>query len=195
MSQVHNRKGPQRTNCATRIAKAVCVASVALAMFAASHASVGLTVRSMADNRLWQTVADRSAPLAWPWHDGAAAAIVSFSNRLDGAFCRVAVAREEAAPRGACTSPVASAGEALVDMELLQTSEAGAVVSRETATVAYVPGAGGGPIAVRAKGAASWRTVPKPSVFACDPAWRGLAGISGYFIQLPIFPRFTIRIR
>ena len=47
---------------ATILSAALCVGGVSAA-----------TIRSNADLRLWQTVQDRAASLAWPWEAGAAA--------------------------------------------------------------------------------------------------------------------------
>ena len=131
--------------------------------------------------RLWQTVADRSAPLAWPWADGADSATLVFSNRVTHAVSSVVVPRGVDAPRGSCGQPAPQAGEAVVDVALVQTA-GGGEVAREAATLAYVSGAGGGPITVRARGTREWDRVLEPRVYALDPAGQG---DSGYDIAWP----------
>lgn len=150
------------------------VAAVLLPMFA--FAAPAATVRSKADLRLWETAQDRSTPLAWPWADGADAAALAFSNRVTRSAVTVAVPRGEGELRGSCALPAAwSAGDALVDVVLVQTC-GGAEIARESATVAYVPGAGGGPVTVRAAGTRDWRRVREARVFADDPSWHGESG-------------------
>ena len=151
------------------------------------------TVRTQSDMRLWETVHDRSAPLAWPWEDAADSATLVFSNRLTSAVETVDVARGPKEMRGSCVQPLQDR-ETIVDVSLVQKA-GGAEVSRETATLAYVDGAGGGPITVRARAYGEWRRVRSPRVFAFDPAWSGGAGESGYDIAPPYDPAISIRIR
>ena len=152
-----------------------------------------MTVRAMSDMRLWMTVNDRSAPLCWPWDDSADAATLVLSNRITGVVSEFDVARGEGDTHGSCTQPVQIA-EALVDVTLVQTAN-GSEVSRETATLAYVDGAGGGPITVRARAYGEWRRVRSPRVFAFDSEWNGGTGDSGYDIAPPYDPAMRICIR
>ena len=145
------------------------------------------TIRSKSDLRLWETVADRSLPLEWPWEGAADSATVSFSNRLTRACSTLTVVRAAGTTRGSLDSPVTqSGGETLVDVTLVQTV-GGIEVARETATLAYVSGAGGGPITVRALAAPERELarLQEPRVYAVDPEWLGLEGESGYDIAWP----------
>ena len=152
-----------------------------------SFAAPAETVRSKADLRLWETAQDRSAPLAWPWEDGADEAVLAFSNRVTRSAVTVAVSRNAGESRGSCALPAKwSTGDALVDVALVQT-RGGVEVARESATVAYVSGAGGGPITVRALGTREWKRVAEPRVHAFDPTWLGEVGESGYDIAWPEF--------
>ncbi len=142
------------------------------------------TIRTKADLRLWQTVADRSAPLAWPWVENADSATLTFSNRVTRAVWSDSVSRESGATRGSYVQPAPAAGETVVDVTLVQKAGANEV-ARESATLAYVAGAGGGPITVRAAARRDWDHYSEPRVFAVDPAWQGLEGDSGYDIAWP----------
>ena len=154
------------------------------------------TIRTKTDMRLWQTVTDRSAPLAWPWAEGADTATLSFSNRVTRVVSTVMVSREGTGMRGSCAQPAPQTGEAIIDVTLIQTGDGGAEVSRESATLAYVSGVRGGPITVRANpGTREWERVRNPRVFAFDPAWRGETGESGYDIAWPNYKRLAIIIR
>jgi len=138
------------------------------------------TIRSKSDLRLWETVHDRTIPLRWSWADGADSATLVFSNRVTRAVYSVPLSREENALNGNCAQPVPQTGrESLVDVTLVQKS-GDTVVERGNATLAYVDGAGGGPITVRALGTKEWNHVAKTRVFAFDPAWLGQEGDSGY---------------
>ena len=152
------------------------------------------TVRSKADLRLWQTVYDRSAPLAWPWEDGAKSAALVFSNRVTHAVSSVTVSRTADEPRGECSHPMGPSGEALVDVTLVQKAGVNEI-SRESASLAYVSGAGGGPVTVRVLGTHDWRIRLEPRMFAFDPSWLGESGESGYDIAWPNYcgTRFTFR--
>ena len=151
------------------------------------------TVLSKSDLRLWETVVDRAKPLEWPWVDEADSATLVFSNRLTGAVKTVNVSRGSDETRGYCAQPLQDR-ETIVDVSLVQKA-GGAEVSRETATLAYVDGAGGGPITVRAKTYGEWRRVRSPRVFAFDPEWSGGTGDSGYDIASPYDPAIRISIR
>ena len=155
------------------------------------------TVRTKADMRLWETVADRSLPLEWAWEDGADAATLAFSNRLTKACSTVTVTRTGGASRGSCAHPVVQSGvEALVDVTLVQ--EAGGVeVARESAVLAYVSGAGGGPITVRAMATPERELarLQEPRVYAVDPAWWGESGESGYDVAWPLYVGLKIILR
>ncbi len=169
-------------------------ACLALALFGVFSA-FAVTIRSKSDLRLWETVADRSLPLEWPWEDGADSATVSFSNRLTRACSTMTVVRAAGATRGSCASPVTQpGGETLVDATLVQTA-GGVEVARETSTLAYVAGAGGGPITVRATGTREWKRLLEPRVYAFDPAWLGETGESGYAIAWPEFSGLRIIMR
>ena len=140
------------------------------------------TVRTESDLRLWQTVHDRLAPLEWPWEDGADSATLVFSNRMTKVQAAETVARGEGEARGSFTQPAPETGETLVDVTLVQTG-GGIELARWTATLAYVDGAGGGPVEVRANpGTSAWMRIRSPRVYAYDPAWTGEAGDSGYDI-------------
>jgi len=152
------------------------------------------TIRTKSDLRLWETVADRSAPLCWPWADGAEAATLVFSNRLTRTVSAVTVPRDLGAMRGSCAQPAPQAGETVVDVTLAQTAGANEV-SRESATLAYVYGAGGGPIVVRAKDTREWNSIPEPRVHAFDPAWQGELGDSGYDVAWPLYSGLKIILR
>ena len=155
---------------------------------------VAATIRTKSDMRLWQTVVDRSAPLAWPWEDGADSATLVFSNRLTQAVTVVAVPRGEGETRGVCNRPVAQEGDILFDVTLVQ-SGGGTELARESASLAYVACAGGGPITVRAKGTDDWRRVRAARVTAFDPAWREQEGDSGYDVSWPVDIGLKIRMR
>ena len=151
------------------------------------------TVLSKSDLRLWETVVDRAKPLEWPWVDEADSATLVFSNRLTGAVKTVNVSRGSDETRGYCAQPLQDR-ETIVDVSLVQKA-GGAEVVRETATLAYFDGAGGGPITVRAKSGGEWRRVRSPRVFAFDPKWYGGTGESGYHIAPPYDPAIRISIR
>ncbi len=140
------------------------------------------TIRAKGDVRLWETVADRAIPLVWPWVEGADSATLCFSNHLTRVVSSVDVVRGANETRGSCPHPIASpAAEALVDATLVQ--KAGeTVLARETAVLAYVSGAGGGPIVVRTKGTYAWEHLAPSRVVAFDPAWLGEDGDSGYAV-------------
>ena len=166
------------------LAAAVCAGSAGAA-----------TIRSKADRRLWETVDDRAAPLTWPWAAEADAATLVFSNRVTKAVSSVSVPRGGNETHGSCDLPASIDGEALVDVTLAQTA-GGEEIARETATLAYFDGAGGGPITVRANpGTREWERVRDPRVYAIDPAWRGESGESGYDIAWPINLGLTIILR
>ena len=155
------------------------------------------TVLSKSDLRLWETVVDRAAPLEWPWVDEADSATLVFSNRVTRQVSSSApVSREEGARRGSYSEvPVTPFGECVLDVMLSQTS-GGVVVAQETATLAYVSGAGGGPITVRANpGTRKWERVCGPRVYAFDPAWQGESGESGYDIAWPIYRSMSVILR
>ena len=70
------------------------------------------------------------------------------------------------------------------------------VVAQESATLAYVSGAGGGPITVRANpGTRKWERGCDPRVYAFDPAWQGESGESGYDIAWPICRSMSVILR
>ena len=163
------------------MAKLLCFA---LAFSLSALSSNATTIRTKADMRLWETVDDRSAPLSWPWTDGADSATLVFSNRITRAVSTATVQRVANESCGSWALPVPAAGESVVDITLSQTV-GGSEVSVDSATLAFVDGAGGGPITVRAAGVRSWNRVSTPRVFAVDPSWQGLVGDSGYDIAWP----------
>ena len=183
-----------------RIARcmAACAAvllSCALSAAAGTAQSSPATIRSKSDIRLWETVTDRSASLAWAWADGADSATLEFSNRVTRATWSVQVSENAGASRGSCTQPLPQTGESLVDVTLVQ-YDGGGEVSRESATLAYVNGAGGGPITVRANpGTREWERVREPRVFAFYPEWYGETGDSGYDFRLPVRRSLAIILR
>ena len=146
--------------------------------------------------RLWQTVPDRSAQLEWPWVDGADSAMLAFSNRLTRTTSTVVVVRATGETHGNCAQPAPQSGEALVDVTLVQKA-GGVAVAQESAVLAYVAGAGGGPITVRALAAPERELVrlQVPRVYAYDPAWLGEAGESGYDIAWPQYIGLKIILR
>lgn len=153
------------------------------------------TIRTKADMRLWQTVTDHSAPLAWPWAVGADSATLTFSNRVTRAVSTVTVSRDGAEIRGSFVQPAPLTGETIIDVTLIQTGDGGAEVARESATLAYVSGAGGGPITVRAAAKRDWDHYSEPRVYAVDPAWQGLEGESGYDIAWPLYQGLKVILR
>jgi len=165
------------------LAAAVCVGSAGAA-----------TIRSKADRRLWETVDDRAAPLTWPWATEADAATLVFSNRVTKAVSSVTVQRGGNETHGSCDRPASIDGEALVDVTLAQTAGA-EEIARESATLAYVFGAGGGPITVRARRARDWTRFAAPRVYAFDPVWLGLDGESGYDVAWPMYRPFRVILR
>ena len=167
---------------------------VLLAAAVCAGSSGAATIRSKADRRLWETVDDRAAPLTWPWAAGADAATLVFSNRVTKAVSSVSVPRGGNETHGSCDRPASIDGEALVDVTLAQTA-GGDEIARESAMLAYVSGAGGGPITVRARRARDWTRFVAPRVYAVDPAWRDEAGDSGYAIDWPHFGGFQLIIR
>ncbi len=166
-----------------------------LTIFLSVCSAYGMTVRTKSDMRLWQTVDNRAVPLEWPWADGADSATLVFSNRITKVATSVDVSRAAGEVRGSCSHAVTDPlEEALVDMTLVQKSS-GAVVEESAATIAYVNGAGGGPIKVRVKGTVDWRRVKTPRVFAFDTAWYATAGESGYDIAPPYDPATRLILR
>ena len=155
-----------------------------LSVVLCAGAACAATIRSKADLRLWQTVQDRAAPLAWSWEEAADAATLTFSNRVTHVVSSDTVSRAPGEARGSCAQPVPPAREDVVDVTLTQTA-GGRAVACESATLAYVSGAGGGPITVRVKGTREWNRFLEARVFAVDPVWLGEVGDSGYDIAEP----------
>ena len=146
------------------------------------------TIFSKADLRLWQTVHDRSVPIAWPWADGAEAATLVFSNRGTRVVSSDTVLRGAEETHGHHAHPPLEVGrEALFDVTLEQTS-GGRTIAREAATLAYVSGAGGGPITVRVRGSREWEVFSRSRIHAVDPVWWGESGDSGYDVAPPTYP-------
>lgn len=180
---------------AARIGRALPL--LAFALFSCVVQCRGETIRSKSDLRLWQAVHDRAAPLEWPWEDGADSATLTFSNRVTRTAWSCPVWRAHGEMRGCCTQPAVVDVETVIDVALEQLSGAD-VVARESATLAYVAGAGGGPITVRGAMGKPERElvkVPKPRVYAFDPAWLGEAGDSGYAVAWRRFRAMTVILR
>ena len=183
----------RRHRLVVRILGRLAAVGVAVVSFCPVQTSATI-VRTQSDRRLWETVGDRSAPLIWQWENAADFAELVFSNRLTGAVSTAKVSRGSDETRGYCAQPLQNR-ETVVDVSLVQKA-GGAEVSRETATLAYFDGAGGGPITVRANpGTRDWERVRDPRVYAIDPAWRGESGESGYDIAWPINLGLTIILR
>ena len=183
----------RRHRLVVRILGRLAAVGVAVVSFCPVQTSATI-VRTQSDRRLWETVGDRSAPLIWQWENAANFAELVFSNRLTGAVSTANVVRGAEETRGSCAQP-SQDRETIVDVSLVQKA-GGAEVSRETATLAYFDGAGGGPITVRANpGTRKWERVRDPRVYAIDPAWRGESGESGYDIAWPINLGLTIILR
>ena len=152
------------------------------------------TIRSKADLRLWQTVQDRAASLAWPWEEGADVATLTFSNRVTHVVSSDTISRAPGDTRGSCAQPMPLGREDVVDVTLTQTA-GGRAIACESATLVYVSGAGGGPITVRVKGTRDWKRFIEARVFAVDPAWIGEAGDSGYDIAEPVYRSLKVIVR
>ena len=183
----------RRHRLVVRILGRLAAVGVAVVSFCPVQTSATI-VRTQSDRRLWETVGDRSAPLIWQWENAADFAELVFSNRLTGAVSTVKVSRGSDETHG-CRAHPSQDRETIVDVSLVQKA-GGAEVSRETATLAYFDGAGGGPITVRANpGTREWERVRDPRVYAIDPAWRGESGESGYDIAWPVNLGFTIIVR
>ena len=183
----------RRHRLVVRILGRLAAVGVAVVSFCPVQTSATI-VRTQSDRRLWETVGDRSAPLIWQWENAADFAELVFSNRLTGAVSTAKVSRGSDETRGYCAQPLQNR-ETVVDVSLVQKA-GGAEVSRETATLAYFDGAGGGPITVRANpGTRDWERVRDPRVYAIDPAWRGESGESGYDIAWPVNLGLTIILR
>ena len=117
-----------------------------------------------------------------------------FSNRVTKAVSSVTVPRAPGETCGSCAQPVPSAREDFVDTTLTQTA-GGVEIARESAALAYVSGAGGGPITVRSRTARDWTQFVTPRVYGVDPVWLGLDGESGYDVAWPINLGLTIILR
>jgi len=170
------------------------MASLLTAVSVCASSSFAATILSKADLRLWQTVHDRAAALTWPWEEGADGATLTFSNRVTHAVLFDTVPRASGEMRGSYSPPVPSMREDVVDVTLSQTA-GGIEVAHETASLAYVSGAGGGPITVRAEGTREWKRFVAPRVFAVDPVWQGLVGESGYDVAWPIYSPLKVILR
>ena len=180
---------------AARIRRALPL--LAFALFSCVVQCRGETIRSKADMRLWQTVHDRAAPLEWSWEEGADSATLTFSNRVTRLAWSRSFLRTTGEVRGGCTQPAPGDGETVIDVALEQLAGAN-VVAREAATLAYVAGAGGGPITVRGamgKPERELAKAPEPRVYAFDPAWLGEAGDSGYAVAWRRFRAMTVILR
>ena len=154
--------------------KKVFVASVFFAsIFVAVASASAITVRSMADQRIWQTRLNAADPLRWPWIAGADSATVSFSSLCDGRVQSVTVEKQLGDICGTCGWPsVASGEERLYDLTLSYRSGED-VIETHTARVALLPGVNGGSGAtVRDSSSPEWGAVKvKNPMFAYDAAW------------------------
>jgi len=171
--------------------------ALGLTFFAAflPYRAFAVTVRTKADLRLWETVTDRAGPLSWAWEPNADSARLTFSNRLTQVVSSANVLRTAGATRGNCPHPVPpSAEEALVVATLVQSAD-GIEISRETAELAYVPGAAGCAMTVRTKADREWRRVRSPRLSAFDARWWNAAGPSGYEVlwTVPAGPHRVVR--
>ena len=165
-----------------------------LALSASLHAFAA-TVLSKADARLWETVVDRQSPLSWPWEDGADSATLVFSNRATHAVSSVTVVRREGESRGSLAQPLPPPRcESVVDVSLVQ-SKGAAAFPAECATLAYVSGAGGGALTVRAERTREWRRVRELHVFADEPSWHGEVGAFSWGMAWPVFIGLGVVIR
>ena len=115
--------------------------------------------------------------MAWPWIGGADSATLLFSNRVTRTVSEITVARNAAEMRGSCAQVAPPEGEAVVDVVIVQ-SAGGGEIARGAATLAYVNGAGGGPVEVRVQGGRDWRRFLEPRVFVEG---------SGYAIAWPAY--------
>ena len=159
---------------------------IALAALVCALSASAQTIRSKSNLRIWQVVHDRSSQLEWPWARGADSATLFFSNCVTHAVSSISVTRGEGEFRGGCAHPVVdSHEESLVDVSLVQTA-GGMAVSEDSATLAYVSGAGGGPITVRAASSRWWNRFFGPRVFADD---------SGYDVFWPTYVGMCIICR
>ena len=107
-------------------------ACLALAPLFCARASA-LTVRTKADMRLWETMADCSAPLSWSWEEGADSARLVFSNCVTRTVSSVSVQRVAGETRGSCAQPAPQGGEGLFGVTLVQRG-GGAEMSRDSAS-------------------------------------------------------------
>ena len=170
---------------ALKVARNTVKKYLPLVLLCGLSAFAGTTIRSKSDMRLWETVHDRAAPLTWSWAEGADSATLTFSNRVSRTAWSCSVSRAPGKMRGSCVQPAPTVGETVVDVTLVQKAGANEI-ARETTTLAYVAGAGGGPITVQANpGTRTWTRVREPRVYAVDPAWQGGEGESGYDIAWP----------
>ncbi len=192
--QLRRRKAPPATFLRKMRAFGVDALACASFVFLTAADAPAVTIRSKSDMRLWETVSSRSIPLSWQWEEAADSAELVFSNRLTCVVSTVNVSRALDETHGGCAHPSQN-GETIVDVSLVQKA-GGAEVVRETATLAYFDGAGGGPITVRANpGTRGWERVQSPRVYAIDPAWQGEGGESGYDIAWPMNIGLTIIFR
>ena len=149
-----------------------CTAAIALAAFGASAASadVAIDVRPISETRVWQTVLKPSEPLEWPWANGADAAVVTVTNHCTGgvSVSRVERRAEESYGKFYMVRPE-QPDEQLYSVVLEQVSGE-AVLSRDYARLAYVPGVEGG--GVRVRSAKAMRRSEEVAVFAWDSAWQ-----------------------
>lgn len=131
----------------------------------------GIIVRAVDDGRLWQTCLEPSAPLRWPWELGAETATLTVSNLASGAVSVSTVARDGDAAYGEFAVSAAPLPEERLFAVTLEQSAGDAVVRRDEARIAYIPGVSGGGITVRAARPSVWRQSEKSAVFAYDAKW------------------------
>ena len=151
--------------------KKVFVASVFFAsIFVAVASASAITVRSMADQRIWQTAMNPSASLTWPWENDSDSATVTFSNRLTGVVSQYAVSKVGGELYGEVAPPVTLGVEAFFAVGLTLLS-GGSEVARYEADVAYVNGVAGRAFNVQDPGCREWRRVPAARLSTYDSAW------------------------
>jgi len=138
-------------------------------------AEAGAIIRQTDNARIWQTVLDPSAPLAWPWHGLADSAALSITNEVTGLVSDVVVNRGEGEIRGtyALAGPT-DGSEGLFSVALVQYAGE-TMLSSDFARLAYTPGAGGAAVTVRSTRRVPWRKAGQVAPFAYDAAWCGVS--------------------
>ena len=146
-----------------------------ICVLAATVSAVAETkILSPEDGRVWQTVFHPSDPLEWRWEDGAVSATVTVTDLVAGQTREPVQVARGVGNYGSFVltglKAPAEGGESLADVTLVQNDEGGAVLSTQTARLAYLPGANGGAITV-AKFNPSRATIKESRAIADDAAW------------------------